>query len=465
MRKILIAFTSLLLTCSFTACNEFVFGRINVPDEENPLLNKKTPQSGADLFFNNTDHPLVKETENLANPDPNGAFANWATCLVMFKEGHPHGGNILHGNYVYGKGPWRQEEFAVIRNTPNGPKLEIAPESILTFYELSQGKKSIDYFRLVGGHTKLWALCLFFYDKEGNLINDKVYEQSDEYQIFFYISDKDSNGNPYNVMDIRFLTDEHGNKYKIDSASDITEELMKKHKAKPSKFFSDKPSEEERMKYSPEVFTYCYRDTWKFGDMNDGVRELYNLRLLPPYTRDNYWDVYDGDVDYVGLKGHLKFDQKYDRDGLDVSKEGYEWPLNKVMQEKADRTYTRDMNLLPQFYLAVSVRKCPKGKKALDDPMSEEGYQLALGKHKCAEAHAPNPNSEWKEIIRFNLPVKIYTSAIDSDPTNPNPYEPYYFHLAIELGLTPTQAYEATESIMAHGSATFGALGFGSWFL
>lgn len=93
-------------------------------------------------------------------------------------------------------------------------------------------------------------------------------------------------------------------------------------------------------------------------------------------------------------------------------------------------------------------------------PHDESGAPLGGGKYTCAPYYEPNPQSNWKEMIRFNIPIKVYASTFDTDPTRPDPNEPYYVHLGREIGLTPEDAYEATRNMTIHGSGAFG-----SWFL
>lgn len=416
---------SLLLIFS-ASCKKFIFFGIKVDEDNNPLVQKKMPSSTADLF----EAPVI--TENIPNPDKDGAFSDWATCLVMLKEGHPHGGGKMHGNYVYRNAPWKQEEFAVIHNTSKGIKVKIDQKSTVTFLEQASGKKGPEYFRIIGGGSKLWALCLYFFDKKGNLINNRILTDSDQYQIFFSISDTDTTGKAYDVLDVR---------HREPAGQPI-----------PAEYFKNKKTFEERRIASPEIFRYTYRDTWEHDDMADGVREFFNIKLLPPLTHRDYNKAHIEDQDYVGLKGHLKFDVFGDYiDPID------NWHLTL----KNGLAYTRTSSLLPQFYLAVRVMKCSKGKKVAV-PVEREGYE---NKFKCAEFNEPASRSEWKEIIRFNLPMKVYANTFNSDPTNPDPNEPFYFHLGKEIGLSQDEAFDAFKNIIIHGNAGAGGLGYGAWFL
>ena len=154
---------SLALFLPLGGCREFVFGKIVIPDDENPLTTKKVPRTGAEVYFK--DHPPMV-TETIQNPDPDGAFNDWATCLVMIKEGHTHGGGKMHGNYVYSVAPWKQEEFAIVRNTASGlPSVDIDNKSTQTGLEAIRDIEGPEYFRVMGGTRQLWGLCLYFYDK------------------------------------------------------------------------------------------------------------------------------------------------------------------------------------------------------------------------------------------------------------------------------------------------------------
>lgn len=424
--KTIVLTFSVAALCS--SCDKFIFGNIEVDYKDNALTRKKMPQTAADLYK----APIVTE-QGLANPDPNGALKDWATCLVMFKEGHPHGGGKFHGNFVYDKAPWRQEEFVVIHNTSNGIKVEVDTTSTATYHEKVAGIKGPEYIRIIGGPTKLWGLCLFFYDRNGQPINDRILEQSDQYQVFISISDVDDKRQPFTVKDVRYRG-------------------VEEPKMIESKFFKDMKTFEQLRAATPNLFKYTYRDTWTSDDMGDGVRDLFNQKLLPPFERfktDGAMAPYD--QDWVGLKGHMKFDIELDPIIYDV------WPITL----KNKKTYTRPTYLLPYFYLAVRLMKCDKGKKAII-PMhhDESGAPLGGGKHTCAPYYEPNPGSNWKEMIRFNIPIKVYANTFDTDPTRSDPYEPYYYHLGREIGLTPEDAYEATRNMTIHGSGAFG-----SWFL
>lgn len=422
MKKIISLATILFFVLLGTGCKRFVFGEIKIDEEHNPLVEKKLPRTGADLF----EPPVVQEA-GLSNPDPSGALQDWATCLVMFKEGHPHGGGKMHGNFVYAKAPWRQEQFAVVHNTPQGLRVEVNKESVMTYLEREQGKTGPNYIRLIGGRSKLWGLCFYFYDKAGKLLNDKIYEASSRYQLFFSISDQDAEGKPYEIMDQRYMGEGH--------------------KQVGSAYFRDKTTFEARRLATPQLFTYTYRDTWMSDDMADGARDFFNIKLLPPYGRLEYGKATEEDQDHVGLKGHLMFDSD-DLDAMD-------WPVKR----KDGRYYGRKTQLLPYFYLAVRVMKCDEGKKAVLPRESKPNLM------KCAPAYAPDSRSNWQELIRFNLPIKVFTNAYDTDPTNTDPNEPYYYHLGLELGLSPEAAYLATKNTIIHGADGTGGSGYGAWFL
>ncbi len=431
MKKIIQLAFLLLAILTVSSCKDFVFFDVSVDDDDNPLKQMKTPTTSADLYK----APIVSDA-NLPNPDTEGALANWATCLVMMKEGHSHGGGKMHGNYMYQDAPWKQEEFAVIHNTAEGIKVEMDTASTVTAMEKEEGKRGPEYFRIIGGHNKLWGLCFYFFDKDGKLINDKILDHSDQYQIFLTISDVDDKGKPYDVLDVRYRG--------VDDKGQALPPML-------SSFFRNRTSFEDRRRVTPDIFEYTYRDTWHHEDMGDGVRDLFNIRLLPPLTRDDYYSATSfDDQDCVGLKGHLKFDNTISAG---------QWPIKLSNGLK----YRRTTYLLPQFYLAVRVMKCPKGKKTVI-PLPEE-EQTEKRKFMCADYFAPAKESEWQELIRFNLPIKVYANTFDSDPTSPDPYEPYYYNIAREIGLENNlkAAFELVKNIKAHGNG--GGLGYGSWFL
>ena len=204
-----------------TSCDDFIFGNMNINYNENPLEYKEVPHSGADAMVDS----LKKKApfgDAMSNPDQDGAFNNWARCLVMFKEGHSHGDEKFHGNYVYPAAPWRQEEFVIVENNSQKfPTVKVEWEkSIQTVFEKKLGKPTPQqpYIRLIGGDKNLWGICLYFLDKDGKLLNDEIYKHSDEYQIFFTISDVDDKGNPYKIEDCRgtWEVDKNGKDGKVD---------------------------------------------------------------------------------------------------------------------------------------------------------------------------------------------------------------------------------------------------------
>ena len=354
---VLVAITALT---TLVACDDFVFGNVNINYNDNPLEAKPIPHSGADKYVDSL--KKIHIAEPLTNNDPNGAFANWATCLAMFKEGHSHGDGMMHGNFVYHNAPWRQEQFAIIHNNnATWPDVQVQKQSTVTYLEQYAGKEGPNYIRIIGGRLKRWGLCLYFFDKDGKLMNDDILNHSDEYQIFFTVSDVDDKGNPYEITDCRGTWHPKRNRFgewKKGGTIDNTPVA--------SPFFADKTTWKQRADATPKIFEYTYRDTWIHDAMGDGARELFNQRLLAPLTRkDADWAVAPYDQDRVGLKGHFNFDLDADEND-DLHSE---WPL-EITKRTDPATgeagkYTRPSYLLPQFYLSVRVMKCPKGKKAL----------------------------------------------------------------------------------------------------
>ena len=301
--RTIITMLAVATTLVFTSCDDFIFGNVNINYNDNPLEAKPIPHSGADKYVDSL--KKIRTTQPMANPDPNGAFANWATCLAMFKEGHSHGDGMMHGNFVYHNAPWRQEQFVIVHNgTDKWPSVQVQRQSTVTYLEQYAGKQGPDYIRIIGGKLKRWGLCLYFFDKEGKLMNDDILNHSDEYQIFFTVSDVDDKGNPYEVTDCRGTWHPNKNKFgewKKGGTVDST--------PVPSPFFADKTTWKQRADATPKIFEYTYRDTWIHDAMGDGARELFNQRLLPPLTRkDADWAVAPYDQDRVGLKGHFNFD-------------------------------------------------------------------------------------------------------------------------------------------------------------
>lgn len=456
-----------LLVGTCTSCEDFLFGNVHVNYDESPLNTKSIPHSGADNYIDSLKKVTVNGTLN--NPDPDGAFNNWATCLAMFKEGHSHGDAMMHGNFVYTNAPWKQEEFVIVHNNAGKwPQVCIQRKSTVTFLEQNEGKQGPNYIRIIGGKLKRWGLCLYFFDKNGRLLNDDILEHSDQYQIFFTVSEVDDKGNPYQVMDCRGTWKPRKNKFGEWAKGGTIDTVPV-----ASPFFADKKTWKERAAATPHIFEYTYRDTWIQDAMGDGAREMFNQRLLPPLTRnDADWAVAPYDQDRVGLKGHFNFDIEADEN----DKLHEEWPLEitRRVDPATGETgrYTRPSYLLPKFYLSVRIMKCPKGKKALiprDEYLSRHSTYEFLSKFICAEAYNPDEpkeygaDSQWKELFRFNIPIKVFCSSFDTDPTTIDPNDPFYYYLGQEIGLSSEDALEAAQNVQTHGIG--GGSGFGNWFL
>lgn len=460
----------ILLTMS-SSCRRFIFGEIKIDHKEDPRVVVKMPSTRADIYFK---EPPVVTTPNLQNPDPNGAFADWATCLVMVKEGHSHGAGKLHGNYVYAKAPWQQEEFAVIRNTPNGPVVEIDRESTVTYLEKERNIEGPNHLRVTAGAKTLWGLLFYFYDKEGKLINDKILDQSSQYQIFFSVSDLDAEGKPYVINNVRWTQEVSWANINPEGAtgkvarwhSDPPEKWEVDYPIQapvPSEYFRNKMNFKTLQQETYQIFRYTYRDTWGHEYMNDGVRNLFNIRLLPPLTKEDLNIASsDYDIDAVGLKGHLNFDFP-GSEGL----EGIKWPVELMPQEGDDfkSHHDRTAYLLPEFHLAVRVMKKTDGNK-LVRPIPEGRDSAREGGMTVAHYTGPKDEEGWDELIRFNLPFRVFTSIYDSDPTKPaNPYVPYFWQMAMEIHLNPIEVMEAANNRIIHGGNGLGGEGFGQWFL
>ena len=456
------------LSSLLTSCDKFVFGDVNIDYNNNPLDSKAVPHSGADHYVDSLKKITI--TAELPNPDKGGAFDDWATCLVMFKEGHSHGGaGMMHGNFVYPNAPWRQEQFAIIHNTPGQwPIVDIQKNSTVTPQELANGQEGKNYIRIIGGRLKRWGMCLYFLDRKGQLLNDKILDNSSEYQIFFTVSDVDDKGQPYTIMDQRGTWKPKTNRF---------QELIKGGSVDPtpipSPAFAGKTTWEQRAQLTPKIFEYIYRDTWTHDVMGDGAREMFNIKLLPPLTRaEQDYAVGPYDQDKVGLKGHFNFD--IEADEADEAHRTWPFLINNRLDPSTGKpsVYTRPSSLLPMFYLSVRVMKCPKGKKTLiprEEYLSRHSTYRFLSPLIAPEYYDPNEakeygaQPEWKEVFRFNIPIKVYSSSFDTDPTAIDPNDPFYYYLGKEIGLTPAEALEAAQNLKTHGIG--GGSGFGNWFL
>ena len=494
-KNILKVFVLALVPLLISSCTDFVFGNVHVDYEDNPLDKRIMQYSGADKIADS----LAKIKGSPAtNPDPDGAFKNWNNCLIMFKEGHKHGENMIHGNFIYSHAPYSQEEFAVIHNDAKIPSVQVLSDKNATFFERTEGKKGPKgYIRLIGGHLKRWGMVLYFFDKDGKLMNDDILKHSDEYQIFFTVSDLDDKGKPYDVMDSRSTWKKRPPKKATESMEEYCDRINKMKDLidttpVPSPFFRNKKTWAERAAATPEIFHYEYRDTWIHNMMSDGARDMFNQKLLPPLTKDDGLTglVWDPDQDRVGLKGHITFGS-LGTDGVDW-RDHENWPY--LIKSRRD-TYigkqwimNRDSYLLPKFYLSVRVMKCKKGTKALIpaniyvDGVNIDGVKKYShstypfsSKFVCTDFYAPfrtklfksmgliKQETEWKEVLRFNIPIKVFCSCFDSDPTAVDPYEPYYYYMGREMNLTPPDAMEAANGVQTNGLG--GGKGFANWYL
>ena len=52
-------------------------------------------------------------------------------------------------------------------------------QSTVTYLEQYDKKQGPDYIRIIGGRLKRWGLCLYFFDKNGRLMNDDILDHSD----------------------------------------------------------------------------------------------------------------------------------------------------------------------------------------------------------------------------------------------------------------------------------------------
>lgn len=438
-RSVAFIFVALACLLAFVSCKKFLFFDRTIPKEENPRLNKRMPRTNADKYK----PPIV--TEEVPNPDAGGAFDDWATCYIMVKEGHQHKGGKMHGNFVYPNAPWKQEEFIEVFNRMSGIEMKIDRSSTATALETNSGKEGPNYIRIIGGDTKLWGFCLYFFDRKGNLLNNKILDHSDEYQIFFSISDVDDKGNPYKVLDVRYR------------GGGVDEKPIE------AKYFEGKDDFESRRKATGMFCLYTYRDTWQHEDMGDGVRNFFNIRLLPPFSRFEYEGAHAGYVDCVGLKGHFAFDNEYSDNDRKGEKIDYkQWP---VVRMDGNKEKTRPTGLLPHFYIAVRVMKCKKGKKVVEHKDWKPDLGREITYKGCSNFNNPREECEWRELFRVNIPFRVYTNCNDSDPTKPDPNEPYYFMLGREIGLKPEEAFDAANNLVTHGDEGSGGLGLGAWFL
>ena len=88
-----------------------------------------------------------------------------------------------------------------------------------------------------------------------------ILNHSDEYQIFFTVSDVDDKGTPYDVMDCR-------GKWTYDPKS---KDPLKKGTVDPTPIkaaaFANATTWKQRAELSSKLFEYTYRDTWTHGVM------------------------------------------------------------------------------------------------------------------------------------------------------------------------------------------------------
>lgn len=98
-------------------------------------------------------------------------------------------------------------------------------------------------------------------------------------------------------------------------------------------------------------------------------------------------------------------------------------------------------------------------------PLPEDASSARSSGMTCAHHTGPENEESWEELMRFNIPIRVFASLYDSDPTDPDPHEPFYWQIAMEIKLTPSEVFEAARNRMVHSSDGMGGEGFGQWFL
>ncbi len=250
-----------------------------------------------------------------------------------------------------------------------------------------KGMDSRKYLIAIAGWK--YAMRLVFKDANGKVINDKIISNgmNKHYQIFYTVSDKDSGKKKYTPIDVRT-----GKNLQLGNSSNDISKLTNK------------------------FYDYIYRDTnpdsVQIDDPIPGKKDTYSTLLYKTLT--------DNIRDYIGLKGYFTF----------------------KLFSLSDNSDEDDSGLLAQYFIAMRMFYINTDKylaNSMEDP-----------KAKCPLDY-DSPFNAWKEIFRFNLPIKIIADLSDSYPRP----ERYYKDLSREFGKTPDQLKEEDDKATPEDNSTF----------
>lgn len=353
------------------------------------ILNKSTWAGMVFIFMSAVFTACSSDDNNTPAPEPQPkpkveGDIDWATCEVLFKEGHLHGAKF-HGNPMSSKMTFPREQHCVLKKNADGTIALISGKGM-------EGRK---YFVALGGYY--YALRLVFKNAAGKVLNDEISskENASHYQIFYTVSDLDDSGKPYVPKNIRT-----GNALKGDW---------------------DKKDFAARAAMSSDFFDYRYRDTNPDslqistqipGGSADDVVSLLRIGRVTDGTQPQ---------DYVGFKGYFNF---------------YLQPKDEEEQE------------LPSYFIAMRLLYAKATKYlATADPDDEDDAYKNI-KRPLPYYSAP---TEWKEVLRFNLPIRVIAEQNDSfrDP------ERFYEDLKREFKKSVEELKKEYEELIPDDNSSF----------
>ncbi len=315
----------------------------NEPKKGNEVVNPNGNNSGKGSDDN----------KGSGNDNPNTttkqAEFDWATCEILFREGHPHGYGELHGNTVPAELSFRKLQRLVLQRQ-NG-KITLLP---------GEGMNGRKYLQAMDDGA-LYALEMVFKDKNGKRMNPQAIgkEALPHHYMLFTVTNKGLNGEVIPPTNVR------------------TNQPLKG---------SEQWDEAKWRSKTKHFFEYNYRDT------NPEDRQ-YRSPLgtgggVVSLLRRNYSLDRKAMKDYVGFKGHFAFRA---------------YPQSKQDDPTLDGE-------LPMYHVAIQLFYIPGnkyiGKREADfDGEFEIEHDLPY--------HYDSPQADWIELTRINLPIQIVATFRD----------------------------------------------------
>lgn len=286
----------------------------------------------------------------------------WASCDVIFREGHTHG-VALHGNPLIKGNPFPIIQEFSLRNE-NG-KIHFTPGKGMTKDEVNRGNRDYLIARAVSGIEIVYGMELHFKDKNDKPIGGQLIEKEflPYHQIFFSVADKNTDGQSYAPLDNR-------------TGKPITQGGW------------DKKNREQRIKDSENFFTYTYRDTdpWDRMIAPDWAGQK-GVNLL----RRNYGFRVADPKDYVGLKGYFSF---------------------RAFPKTGHKPSDNHDGALPSFFINLTLAKAPNNQAKYSAP----GVSIFNGKElegKNGPVAFNQYPSNWHTILSANIPIQVIADMND----------------------------------------------------